>query len=57
MVKRRRNQSNLALLNPADVSEIVIPDEYKQYATNKGEHENFLIADSGQSDNTIEAMV
>ena len=47
MVKRR-NQVNLAPPNLADVSEIVIPDEYKQYMTNNGERENFLIADSGQ---------
>ena len=53
MVKRRRNQLNLAPPNPADASKIVIPDEYKQYMTNNGERENFLIADSGQSDDKI----
>ena len=49
MVKRRRNRLSLAPPNLADVSEIVIPDEYKQYMINSGERENFLIADSGQS--------
>ena len=53
MVKRRTNQLNLASPNLADVSEIVILDEYKQYMTNNGERENFLIADSGQSDDRI----
>ena len=53
MVKRRRNQLNLAPPNPADASKIVISDEYKQYMTNNGERENFLIADSGQSDDKI----
>ena len=53
MVKRRGNQLNLAPSNPANVSEIVISDEYKQYMTNNGERENFLIADSGQSDDRI----
>ena len=46
MVKRRRNQLNLAPSNPADVSEIVILDEYKQYMTNNGKRENCLIADN-----------
>ena len=49
MVKRRRNRLSLAPPNLADVSEIVIPDEYKQYMMNSGERENFLIADSDQS--------
>ena len=53
MVKRRTNQLNLAPLNIADVSEIAIPDEYKQYMMKSGERENFLIADSGQSDDRI----
>ena len=53
MVKRRKNQLNLAPPNLADVSEIVISEEYKQYIINNGEHEDFLIADSGQSDDRI----
>ena len=53
MVKRRRNQVNLAPLNPADVSEILISDKCKQYVMNNGERENFLIADGGQSDDRI----
>ena len=52
-VKRRKNQLNLAPPNLADVSEIVISDEYKQYMMNNDEREDFLIADSGQSDNRI----
>ena len=50
---KRRNQLNLAPPNLADVSEVVIPDKYEQYMTNNGERENFLIADSGQSDDRI----
>ena len=53
MVKKRRNQLNLAPPNLTDVSEIVIPDEYKQYMTNNGKRENFLKADSSQSNNRI----
>ena len=44
---------NLAPPDSADVSEIVMIDEYKQYMMNNGEGENFLIADSGQSDDRI----
>ena len=50
---KRRNQLNLAPPNLADVSEVVIPDKYKQYMTINGKRENFLIADSGQSDDRI----
>ena len=53
IVKRRRNQLNLAPPNPVHVRELVITDEYKQYMTSNGECENFLIADSGQSDDRI----
>ena len=44
---------NLAPPNLADVSEIVIPNKYKQYMMNNGERENFLIDNSGQSDDRI----
>ena len=53
MVKRRRNQLYLAPPNFADVSEIVIPNEYKQYMMNNGERKDFLINDSGQSEDRI----
>ena len=52
MVKRR-NQLNFASPDPADVSQILITDEYNQYMTKNGEHKNFLIADSGQLDDRI----
>ena len=53
MVKRRRKQLDLAPPNPVHICELVIPDEYKYYMTSNGECENFLIADSGQSDDRI----
>ena len=46
-IAKRRNKLNLASSNPADVSEIVILDEYKEYMTNNGKRENFLIAENG----------
>ena len=53
VIKRRRKQLDIAPPNPTNVSGIVIPDEYKQYTTNNGESENFVIADSGQSEDRI----
>ena len=52
-IAKRRNKLNLASSNPADVSEIVILDECKEYMTNNGKRENFLIAENGQRNNRI----
>ena len=53
MVRRKRNQVNLAPPNPLCVSDLVIPYAYQQYVQNNGNCEEFSIADSGQSDQRI----
>ena len=53
IIRRKRNIMNIAPPNPINARELVIPDEYKSYVNANGESEDFLIADSGTSDDRI----
>lgn len=39
--------------NPTKLSELIIPDEYSKYSPSHGHTENFLLYDSGPSDDRI----
>lgn len=53
MIRRKRNQIDLAPPTPVSREELVIPEKYKVYASANNVEEQFLLSDSGPDPNRI----
>lgn len=53
LIRRKRNEINLAPANPTTLTELVIPECYKLYESEPGNSENFLLGDSGPGSERI----
>ena len=53
LIQRKRHAVRAAPPAPADLQNLVIPDDYKQYESAPGQFEQFLLADTGAGPNRI----
>lgn len=53
VIQRIRNQLAMALPNPNNITELIIPDEYKVYEPVPGVRESFLLGDTAKGAKTV----